>query len=151
MSTEVASRRPTSIGRGFARLPRGVSCGRILFCAVLLLAPATGSSVITKVQDLGTKSEFLLGSTSIFITLLAPGVTAGNSVVISFVMDVGTGTVGASDSAGNVYLKDADAAVVTGVVRRTIIFSSHGVLPIAAGGTITVTFPATGSRKAIVP
>jgi hypothetical protein len=121
-------------------------------CATLaglfLFLTARPADAITKVQDLGTASQFLLGSTSLSITVPAP-VTAGDSIVITFVTDVGTGSVGASDSAGNVYSKDADAAVVTGTLRRTIIFSSHGVLPVAPGGTITVTFPATATAKAM--
>ena len=83
-----------------------------------------------------------LGS-SVTITTTS-NVPAGNSVVVSVAMDDANGAVSASDSAGNVYTVDADAAV-NGQVRG-VVLSAHNMARLPAGSTITVSHPLTGSR-----
>ncbi len=127
----------------------GSRAARVVMLAALGFLANAGAGAISKVQDLGTASQFLLGGMSLSITVPAGGVAAGDSIILTFVMDVAAGAVSISDSAGNTYLKDADVAGLVGAVRRTIIFSSHGVLPLAGGNTITATFPALATAKAL--
>jgi len=104
-------------------------------------------TAITKIQDIGTNEQFLLGATALSIPITA-AVGAGHSIVVEFASDVTLGAVSVSDSAGNIYAKDADVSS-TVVGLRTVIFASNGIRALAPGDSITVAFPATTVAKAV--
>ena len=97
-------------------------------------------SAITFVKNIGTAAQFLVGQTSLSVPVPTSGVAAGHDVFVEFATDLDAGTITVTDSAGNVYSKDVDVASTSGLVRRTIIFSSLGVRPLPGGDAVTVAF-----------
>jgi hypothetical protein len=90
-------------------------------------------------------------STATSITIPAAGVTAGDTLIVTFAMDPTTGTVSCGDSRGNAYTKDADLAngtVTAGV--RTVVCSGRMAVPLVAGDTVTVTHPAVAAKAVSV-
>ncbi|HJT33024.1 MAG TPA: hypothetical protein VJ783_13365, partial [Pirellulales bacterium] len=105
-------------------------------------------STITEIQQIGAASQFLSGTSSYSLPVNT-AVGAGHSVLIEFVCDITSGTVSASDSAGNTYTNDADISS-TSTSLRTLIFSSHGVKSIAAGGSVTISYSGAVVAEGIV-
>ncbi|MEW5852531.1 MAG: hypothetical protein AB2A00_27340 [Myxococcota bacterium] len=87
-------------------------------------------------------------SSSTLSVTVGTAVTAGNRVVIAFAMDDVSGTVSASDTAGNSYAVDADSQN-TGTVRN-VILSAHMSSGLAVGNTITVSFPTVTAKAMVV-
>jgi len=86
-------------------------------------------------------------STSTSITVPAPGVAAGNTLIVTFAMDPTTGTVTCGDSRGNTYTRDADIAngsSVNGV--RTVVCSGSITVPLLAGDQVSVAHPAAAAK-----
>src|SRR5438094_6230314 len=75
-------------------------------------------SAIGFVQDFGTSNK-TANSTSLAVTVPAAGIDAGHAIIIAFEMQGVTGTVSATDSAGNTYHDDAD--VTNSSNDRTVI------------------------------
>jgi hypothetical protein len=109
-------------------------------------------SAISFVKNIGVNTNFTTNSSSLTVTVPAGGVEQGHSIIVELSMDPKAGAVSATDSAGNTYQVDKDIRFqATGSPNqgvRTVVFSSHGVNPLAAGQTITVTFP-TAKAKAV--
>src|SRR5207248_10631283 len=106
---------------------------------LLIGLSASEAAAIAFVKNIGTATGNNTGTT---ITITLPtgvSVAAGNSIILSFVSaDIGT-TFSATDSAPNGYSVDVQGARSGSV--RTVILSAHHVNALAAGSTITVTFP----------
>lgn len=100
---------------------------------------------IAFVQHVGDSATKASGAT-VAITVPAAGVTAGNSVIV-YVASVTAQGISVSDTAGNTYSVDAD--VSNGTAVRTFIAAAHNVAALASGDTITVTWAAAVSVKAV--
>jgi len=100
-------------------------------------------SAITKVQDIGTASSKTSGTT-LSVAVPAAGVAAGNSIIVTFAMDVASGNVSCSDTANNTYSVDVDVTNAGNV--RTVILSAHNVFALSSGNTIWITHPSVTAR-----
>lgn len=80
------------------------------------------------------------------VTLHTAGASSNADTLLVSVMLTNThsGGVGASDSAGNSYAVVADQS--DGAGDRTLILAAVGAKPLSAGGSVTVTFPATSEH-----
>src|SRR5438093_9708302 len=118
-----------------------------LALGLVALLHSDATAAIAFVKNIGTATGNNTGTT---ITITLPtgvSVAAGNSIILSFVSaDIGT-TFSATDSASNGYSVDVQGARSGSV--RTVILSAHNVKALAAGSTITVTFPSTTARRAL--
>jgi hypothetical protein len=93
-------------------------------------------AVPTLVRHVGTAS---CGSTSLELSIPAPGVPAGDTLILRLVLrDSATGTVAASDSAANAYAIDHS---VVNAEQRVAILRTRVTTPLTSGDMITVTFP----------
>jgi hypothetical protein len=128
-----------------------VTHGRIAFSLLIVtafFALATPSqAAITKVKDVGTNTATASGTT-LAVTVPAAGVAQGNSIIVTFAMAEATGTVGCTDTAGNIYTADIDASNNNNV--RTVILAAHNVSALSSGNTITVTHPSICDRAMYV-
>jgi hypothetical protein len=78
-------------------------------------------------------------------------VRAGDTLVVSAMLtNTKTGTVGATDSQGNVYTAAAPADRTDGAGDRTLVLTSVGVKPLSTSDTITLTYPTTGEHHVSV-
>jgi hypothetical protein len=112
----------------------------------LLASPALAG--IAFVQNVGTGGDATSG-TSISVVIPPAGVTAGNTLIVSFAMNPASGTVSCGDSRGNAYVKDADisnGSSTNGV--RTVVWSASIATALVAGDTIVITHP-TATAKGI--
>ena len=114
---------------------------------VYLFNTSPGYCAISYVKNIGTANSKSSG-TSLSITVPAGGVSAGNSIIVAFAMDDGSGTVSCSDTAGNTYTVDIDVTNSGNV--RTVILSSHNVSALISGNSITVTHPSVTARAVSV-
>ena len=87
-------------------------------------------------KAIGTASRSVSGNASVTIPV-SDAVAAGNSVVVAVTAGTFAGAVGCSDSKGNTYTVDA---TVTGQ-GRLFVCSSRTTIALAAGDTITATYP----------
>jgi Tfp pilus assembly protein PilV len=95
-----------------------------------------GAPSPTFVALLGTQT---CSATNMTVTVPSGGVAAGNRVVLLLETRTNsTGTVAATDTKGNSYAVDAD---ITNVDQRAVILSANVATALAAGNTITVTYP----------
>jgi fibronectin type 3 domain-containing protein len=109
--------------------------------------PATAAFVRRVVS--ATASSTLTTTT---VTVSSPGVPAGNTLVVSLLLSSAssqTGAVTAKDSAGNSYVvardnNDGSAG------DRSLMLVSVGVKPLAAGATITLTYPSSAETHVSV-
>jgi hypothetical protein len=69
----------------------------------------------------------------------------GNTIIVSFAMDPNAGAVSVADTSGNTYHTDADVSNTAGGIR-TLVICAPVTTALAAGNTITVTYPATTSK-----
>lgn len=110
----------------------------------------TGSPCIKFIQTIGTTTSTTAATTT-SVTVPAAGVSSGGSVIITMGLPSNAlgapGDVSATDSAGNVYTVDSD--VTNPANSRIVVLSSHKVLPLASGNTITVTHPSTNRRNMV--
>ena len=101
---------------------------------------------ISFVKTIGAAASTSTG-TSISITVPGAGVAAGSSSIIAIAMDPASGTVSCSDSRGNSYAVDANVANGSGTSGvRTIILSSHHIVPLVSGDLITCSHPSVSMR-----
>ncbi len=115
----------------------------LIFCVACLTLAGPASGAITKVQDIGTAS--LTGSgTTISVTVPAGGVSLGNTVIVTFVMDEAIGGVTCADTGSNTYTNNVDQKNANNV--RTVIFSANITTALVSGNTITVTHPSVDPR-----
>ena len=116
---------------------------------LLIGLSASEAAAIAFVKNIGTATGNNTGTTITITLQTGVSVAAGNSIILSFVSaDIGT-TFSATDSASNGYSVDIQGVKTgTGSVR-TVILSAHNVSALAAGNTITVTFPSTTSRRVL--
>lgn len=102
------------------------------------------------VQTIGAPTSTTAG-TSTVVTVPAAGVNPGSSIILTVGLPsnaLGTaGDVSATDSAGNVYTVDAD--VTNPSNARIVVLSSHKVIGLPSGATITVTHPSTNRRNVV--
>src|SRR2546422_4180209 len=131
-----------------SRSERAPRAAATLALALLLgLAASEARAGIAFVKNLGTATGNNTGTTIAITLQTGVSVAAGNSIILSFVSaDIGT-TFSATDSAPNGYSVDIQGARSGSV--RTVILSAHNVNALAAGNTITVTFPSTTSRRVL--
>ncbi|MFZ5910230.1 MAG: sortase [Chloroflexota bacterium] len=94
--------------------------------------------------DVGTAQSKTTGTTLTITTTSA--VTAGDDIIVTFVMDNAAGTVSVSDSVGNTYTSYADVTNANGV--RTVIFAAFHVTALPNGSTITIAHPSVTARAA---
>jgi hypothetical protein len=81
-----------------------------------------------------------------------PGIAAGHTLVLSLLLSTTnslTGTVTATDTAGNSYAVARDTNDGSGG-DRTVVLVSVGVKAVAAGGSITLTYPSSGETHVSV-
>lgn len=122
----------------------------VAFLALALLLSPSAYPSISFVQNIGTTSTATFGTTMV-ITNGATAVTAGDSIIVSFVLNnAPSGAVSCTDNAtggANTYTIDVDVTNASHV--RTVICSAHNVrtLP-ATTGKITITHPSIGRRAA---
>jgi titin len=84
--------------------------------------------------------------TTISVPVGAPGVAAGHTLVVSLLLSSTrqlTTAVSATDSAGNSYVVGRDTNDGSSG-DRTVVLVSVGVKALAAGGSITLTYPSSG-------
>jgi fibronectin type 3 domain-containing protein len=89
---------------------------------------------------------------TISVPVSAPGVVAGHTLVVSLLLSstsTRTGAVSVTDSAGNSYVLARDNNDGSGG-DRTMIFVSVGVKALAAGGSITLTYPSSAETHVSV-
>src|SRR5438094_908245 len=85
-------------------------------------------------------------STSISVTVPAGGVAFGHTVLVSFAMDPAAGAVSCADTKGNSYSAVVDFANGSGTSGvRTVVFAARIVTALAAGNTITVSYPSVAA------
>src|SRR5438552_612956 len=120
-----------------------------LALGLVALLHSDAAATIAFVKNIGTATGNNTGTTITITLQTGVSVAAGNSIILSFVSaDIGT-TFSATDSASNGYSVDIQGVKTgTGSVR-TVILSAHNVSALAAGNTITVTFPSTTSRRVL--
>jgi fibronectin type 3 domain-containing protein len=90
--------------------------------------------------------------TTISVPVSAPGVVAGHTLVVSLLLSsttARTGAVSVTDSAGNSYVPARDNNDGS-AGDRTMIFVSVGVKALAAGGSITLTYPSSAETHVSV-
>ena len=90
--------------------------------------------------------------TTTSVAVSAPGVVAGHTLVVSLLLSTTkslTGTVSATDSAGNSYVVARDTNDGSGG-DRTVVLVSVGVQALAAGGSITLTYPSSAETHVSV-
>ena len=68
----------------------------------------------------------------------------GNTIIVTFAMDPNAGTVSVADTGLNTYTPDTNISNSNGV--RIFVFSAPVTTALAAGDTITVTYPTTTSK-----
>jgi hypothetical protein len=135
-------------------------CRRCLGCRTDdVLCPTTPTTTIggsTTTTTLGTSPALVrslgenhdaVDSTMTALTVPASGVTAGDSIIVTFAMDPTDGAVSCSDSRDNVYSVDVDTNV--GLDRRgvrAIVCAAHGVNGLTPGDQIVVHHPLTRSK-----
>jgi hypothetical protein len=90
-------------------------------------------------------------TTTISVPVSSPGVPAGNTLVVSLLLSSTsiTGAVSATDSAGNSYAIGRDTNDGSGG-DRTVVLVSVGVKALAAGGSITLTYPSAAETHVSV-
>ncbi len=90
--------------------------------------------------------------TTISVPVGAPGVAAGHTLVVSLLLSSTrqlTTAVSATDSAGNSYVVGRDTNDGSSG-DRTVVLVSIGVKALAAGGSITLTYPSSGETHVSV-
>jgi hypothetical protein len=90
--------------------------------------------------------------TTTTVSVSSPGVPAGNTLVVSLLLSTTkslTGAVSATDSAGDSYVVARDTNDGSGG-DRTVVLVSVGVKALAAGGSITLTYPSSGETHVSV-
>ena len=116
---------------------------------VALLIVCFGSEALAQisfVQTIGI-AQSLSSGTSTTVTVQAPGVAAGHSVILSFAMNPASGAVSCGDSRGNSYVIDRDITNGSGTTGvRSITVSAHNVTGLTSGNTITCTHPSVTAR-----
>jgi hypothetical protein len=111
----------------------------------------TGSTSPTLTQTVGIvmtnigQNNSTTSNTSLSVTVPAGGVAVGNTIIVSFAMDPNAGAVSVADTSGNTYHTDADVSNTAGGIR-TLVICAPVTTALAAGNTITVTYPATTSK-----
>lgn len=106
---------------------------------------------ISYVKSVGTNFS-KTANTSIAVTVPGGGVAKGHLVVVSFAIDGVSGTISASDSAGNTYAVAANAqygSPGTGNIRTTLLYSQLQTA-LAPGDTITVSYPSRTAKAVSV-
>src|SRR5438093_2319598 len=118
-----------------------------LALGLVALLHSDATAAIAFVKNIGTATGNNTGTTIIITLQTGVSVAAGDSIILSFVSaDIGT-AFSATDSASNGYSMDIQGARSGSV--RTVILSAHNVNALAAGSTITVTFPSTTVRRVL--
>jgi hypothetical protein len=89
--------------------------------------------------------------TTISVPVGGSGVPVGNTLVVSLLLSSTstTGAVSATDSAGNSYVIARDTNDGSGG-DRTVVLDSTGVKALAAGGSITLTYPSAAETHVSV-
>jgi titin len=89
--------------------------------------------------------------TTTTVPVSAPGVVSGHTLVVSLLLSstARTGTVAATDSAGNSYVVAREANDGSGG-DRTLVLVSIGIKALAAGGSITLTYPSSAETHVSV-
>jgi hypothetical protein len=101
------------------------------------------SAAITKVQDVGSVNS--TASSNSLTLNLSTTVTAGNSIIVTFVMDDAYGTITCTDSSGsNSYNVDVDQRQVN--QARVVICSAHNVAALSTSDSISVNHPSQSHR-----
>lgn len=137
------SDRRTNAGRSLAAyLP--LLAATSLLATVLIPHPVHAGA--TFIKTIGTFTSTTTATTS-SVTVPAAGVAADASIILTVGLPSNAlvGTVSAIDTAGNVYAVDSDVTNPSQV--RIVVLSSHKVLPLVSGNTITVTHPSTNRRN----
>src|SRR5262249_18664735 len=137
-------RRPSIEGRAHSWFGHWAALGRrtpatIALTILLGLSGSEATAAILFVKTLPTATSTTTGTT-IAVTLTS-GVAAGDSIILTLAMGPVSGTVSASDSAGNSYVVNVDVTNASKV--RTVILSAHNVSALTSGNTITITHPST--------
>src|SRR6266516_2667346 len=118
--------------------------------ALLLVMLATPSSASP--AYVGRVASANAASLSTSVTLTASRqVTAGDALLIA--VHLGTsllGGVSATDNAGNTYQVDVDQSAGLLSLSRLVVLSARNVRSLAAGATITLTFPPSGAYQVSV-
>lgn len=125
---------------------KGVSRGHrpavlvALAAVAVLAAPASAAAGISYVGRVASAKST---STSTRATLKTTrAVARGDALMVSVMLTgTGSGTVSASDPAGNSYAVDADRPDAKG--NRLLVLSARNVSPLATGAAITVRFPSS--------
>jgi fibronectin type 3 domain-containing protein len=110
-------------------------------------APST-ASYVGRVGSATASSS----TTTISVPVSGSGVPAGNTLVVSLLLSTTkspTGAVSATDSAGNSYVVARDTNDGSGG-DRTVMLVSVGVKALAAGGSITLTYPSSSETHVSV-
>ncbi|HYY06800.1 MAG TPA: DUF4215 domain-containing protein, partial [Candidatus Limnocylindria bacterium] len=120
---------------------------RALLGLLLLAGPVSSEAqaAIVLTQNVGFGGN-TVPSTSISVT--APRtVAAGDTVIVTFVMDPSAGAVSCADSGGNAYSVDADVTNGSGTSGvRTVVCSAKIVTALVTNDTITVTHPLVAAK-----
>jgi hypothetical protein len=95
----------------------------------------------------GTVGEASCGATSMTIIVPAAGVAANDTVILRLALrGTTTGAVAASDSQRNAYANDQDVFTSN---QRLVVFRARATTALAAGNTITVTYPSASSAGVV--
>src|SRR5689334_19633406 len=128
----------------------------LIAAVVLTLGATRAEAAPALVKNVGVNNSLTAG-TSIAVTVPAAGVAAGNTIIVTFAMDAGptpvAGDVTCADNGvpANTYTKNADVRNGTGTSGvRTVVFSAPVTTALAAGKTITVSFPSTTAKAVSV-
>jgi hypothetical protein len=127
---------------------RAVCVAAAACCAAIgLLAVAEQAhAAIAFVKNVGQAS--CSGTTSMTVTVPTGGVVAGDTLVVRLMLRGTTSAaVTASDSRGNTYTVDKDQLNSD---QRIVVFSANVATSLAAGDTITVTYPSANSQGVVV-
>src|SRR2546426_671131 len=88
------------------RSPLGVALA-LAIVVTLAAAPAFAAAAFVKnIPGVSPDAFNEISGTSVFVTVPAAGVAAGNTVIVTFAMDPASGTVSCADSKGNTYTQD---------------------------------------------
>src|SRR5436309_7317377 len=100
----------------------GVALGVILVGALAAAPAFAAAAFVRNIQTAANQGANEASGTSVAVTVPAAGVTAGDTVIVTFAMDPALGAVSCADSKGNTYTQDVDVTNGSGTTGvRTVV------------------------------